>query len=530
MPRPSINLDQWKQYIVDLYIDGAQPEAIASDIQMRTGLPCSKRTIQRRLLQWEAPHHRKRSVITDELRERIVTLFLLGTSERDMLRILRQDGFTIEPRRLQRIRLEESTHLLRSTRWINEADEDAQIVKLQEIVEEELEKGTIEDFGRTHLYYHFRALGHRDVVITYKRLFDAVKRANPQGVRRRLSHHVRVRRKLRVPGPNFMWSIDAHDKLERFGFEIYAGIDSYARYITWCYCGVSAHTQFAIFAQYIKVVEEHGYFPFFLRSDRGVETVMAAEAHLALHKKSDPSTSFPKVYRYGTSKKNQRVESWWQQMSKSTLRRWREYFEELEADGLWDEDLLSCKIALLAVYMPILRRLLHRFVDQWNHHRIRRQKNRPHVVPGQPYVLFYYPETPQNFQQFISPDLLADFKADIGGYDIDEYLPRDTLAWCSAQLQSWGYSNLSGEEVLPQTGQRVHRDAYLHLRNAIDRHMQDGNREGLDLCRPPTGGRDYIPPPAPHTDPEVIADEEDSGIEDSDEETEIEVRVYEQEE
>ena len=106
-----------------------------------------------------------------------------------------------------------------------------------------------------------------------------------------------MRKKLRVPGPNFMWSIDAHDQLKRFGFEIYTGIDSYAHYITWCYCGVSAHTQFAVFAQYIRVVEEHGYFPFLLRSDRGVEMVMVANVHLALHKKFDPSTSFPRVYR-----------------------------------------------------------------------------------------------------------------------------------------------------------------------------------------------------------------------------------------
>ena len=60
---------------------------------------------------------------------------------------------------------------------------------------------------------------------------------------------------------------------------------------------MSAHTQFAVFAQYIRVVEEHGHFPFLLRSDRGVETVMVANAHLALHKKFDPSTSFPRVYR-----------------------------------------------------------------------------------------------------------------------------------------------------------------------------------------------------------------------------------------
>jgi hypothetical protein len=526
MPRPSINIEVWKQYIIDLYVDGAQPGDIANDIQRRTGLPCSERTIQRRLTHWEVPRRRKKSVVTDELRERIVALFLLGTSERDMLRILRQDGFTIEPRRLQKIRLEEGVRLLRSTRWLDEADEEAQMVRLQEIVEEELEKGTIEDFGRTHLYYHFRALGHRDVVIAHRRLFEAVKRVNPEGVRRRLSQHIRVKRKLRVPGPNFMWSIDAHDKLKRFGFEIYAGIDSYARFITWCYCGVSAHTQFGVFAQYIRVVEEHGCFPHLLRSDRGVETAMMADAHLALHRKLDPNTSFSGVYRYGTSKMNQRIESWWQQMSKSALRRWREYFQELEADGLWDEDSLSSRIALLAVYIPILRRILHRFVEQWNHHRIRRQKNRPHVVPGQPYVLYYYPEVAQNFQQVISPDHLADFKADIGGFDIDEYLPRDTLAWCTTKLQSWGHGNVGGEDVHPRTGQRVHKDAYLRLRNAIDQQVQNGNGEGLSLCTPPTGARDYIPPPAPSADPEVIADEEDSDVENGDEETEIEVGVY----
>jgi hypothetical protein len=468
-------------------------------------------------------------VVTDELRERIVTLFLLGTPERDMLRILRQDGFTIEPRCLQKIRLEPDNHLLRSTRWMSEAEVEAQTTRLQEIVEEELEKGTIEDYGRTHLYYHFRSLGHRDVVITRKRLFEAVKRVDARGVRRRLTQSIRVRRKLRIPGPNFMWSIDAHDKLERFGFEIYAGIDAYARYITWCYCGVSAHTQFAIFAQYIRVVEEHGFFPFFLRSDRGVETVMAAEAHLALHRKFDPRVTFPRVYRYGTSKKNQRVESWWQQMSRSAFRRWREYFGELEADRLWCEELLSCRIALLAVYMPILRRLLHQFVDQWNHHRIRKQKNRPHVIPGQPFVLFYYPEAVPNFRQPISPDHLADFKADIGGHDIDEYLPRETLAWCSARLRSWGYENLSGEESHEQTGQRIHKDAYMRLRQAIERHIQDGNVEGLSLCSRPTGGRDHIPPPAPSGDPEVIADEEEEDLdaEGSDEETFAEVAVYE---
>lgn len=95
MPRHSINLKQWKQYIIGLYIDGVQPEAIAYDIQKRTVLHCSKRTIHLRLSQWEIPRRLKKSLVTDELPGPITTLFLLGTSERDMLRTLRQDGLCV---------------------------------------------------------------------------------------------------------------------------------------------------------------------------------------------------------------------------------------------------------------------------------------------------------------------------------------------------------------------------------------------------------------------------------------------------
>jgi hypothetical protein len=36
-----------------------------------------------------------------------------------------------------------------------------------------------------------------------------------------------------VPGPNYQWCIDGHDKLKAYGFEIYAAIDAYSRNIIW---------------------------------------------------------------------------------------------------------------------------------------------------------------------------------------------------------------------------------------------------------------------------------------------------------
>jgi len=143
---------------------------------------------------------------------------------------------------------------------------------------------------------------------------------------------------------------------------------------------------------------------------------MVADCHFQLRRMITPGVEFRQCYRYGTSKKNQRIESWWQQMSQSALTRWREYFQELERNNEWDKEDTSSNVALLAVYMPILRRALACWVSQWNRHRIRRQHNRPYVVPGQPWKLYHYP--PQfvtDYRQPVRDEYLTGFKQDLNG-------------------------------------------------------------------------------------------------------------------
>jgi hypothetical protein len=41
--------------------------------------------------------------------------------------------------------------------------------------------------------------------------------------------------------------------------------------------------------------------------------------------------------------------------------------------------------------MPVLRIEITSFVRTWNNHSIRKQKNRPHSVPGKPYINYNYP-------------------------------------------------------------------------------------------------------------------------------------------
>jgi hypothetical protein len=59
------------------------------------------------------------------------------------------------------------------------------------------------------------------------------------------------------------------------------------------------------------------------RSDRGGETILIADAHWQLHRTITPDIPLDEVYRFGTSKENQRIEGWWPNLSKTALPYWR---------------------------------------------------------------------------------------------------------------------------------------------------------------------------------------------------------------
>ena len=86
-----------------------------------------------------------------------------------------------------------------------------------------------------------------------------------------------------VPGPDWLWCLDGHDKLARYGIEIYGSVDAYSRKIIWFYVGVSNRTQVSVLHQYLHTIKTLGYCPNYLRTDRGMETPMMADAYYYLH-------------------------------------------------------------------------------------------------------------------------------------------------------------------------------------------------------------------------------------------------------
>ena len=86
-----------------------------------------------------------------------------------------------------------------------------------------------------------------------------------------------------VPGPDWLWCLDGHDKLSRFGIEIYACVDAFSRKIIWSFVDSSNRTQVSVLRQYLDIIKTIGYCLNFLRSDRGRETLIIVNIYYFLY-------------------------------------------------------------------------------------------------------------------------------------------------------------------------------------------------------------------------------------------------------
>jgi hypothetical protein len=276
------------------------------------------RTIQRRFRAWNIRKRQAAPEPTDELCKRVQILFFeVGLEDRDMLHLLNREGFNISKWHLVRLRFRLN---LRRRIGNTQEDHDHADSVVEQLIKDELRHGQIEGYGRGLLHSHFRQQGY---IVARDRLFRVYRTLNREAINRRKRVLPRPSGEAIIPGPNYVWSVDGYDKLKSYGIEIHACIDAYSRYIIWVYVGVSNATAISCLTQYLHVLEDFKTAPQFLRSDRGEETVMMAQAHYKLQRASDPTLELRDCYMYGTSKQNQQLENWWGQLSKGYLWRWR---------------------------------------------------------------------------------------------------------------------------------------------------------------------------------------------------------------
>lgn len=84
---------------------------------------------------------------------------------------------------------------------------------------------------------------------------------------------------------------------------------------------------------------------------------------------------------------------------------------------MWSRGSIADRIALTAIYMPIMRREVQAFVHNWNIHKIRKQSNRPNGVFGQPIKLYNWPgKEVRNYGTSVSREILEPFQAELEGF------------------------------------------------------------------------------------------------------------------
>ena len=155
MPRPSIDLESYKTEIISLFQNSNSSASIASLLQNKYNLEVRERTIKSRLQEWGIRKRNRTTTSDTILHARIKILFFQnGLEEKELLRALQDEGFDITHRTLKRLHTQ-----LGLRRRTNHIEAQQQIDEIVQAIEEELERGTIEGYGKELLHRHFRSKG-----------------------------------------------------------------------------------------------------------------------------------------------------------------------------------------------------------------------------------------------------------------------------------------------------------------------------------------------------------------------------------
>ncbi|CAC5425774.1 unnamed protein product [Mytilus coruscus] len=162
-----------------------------------------------------------------------------------------------------------------------------------------------------------------------------IKCLDPTGVKCRNARQLTRRTYM---NPNYIWHMDGYDKLKHYGI---------------CpICGC----------------------PRCITADLGTENGIVRELQVALRDCDGHETN---AFLYGTSKCNQRIESWWNILRKESAQFWMDMFQTIKDDGHFSGDFLDDELKIV--------------VRTWNSHKLRSMKNV--MTPcGRPELLYNLPE------------------------------------------------------------------------------------------------------------------------------------------
>ena len=164
-----------------------------------------------------------------------------------MFSILQHEGFSVTVHGLKKIRF--ALGLRRKNNDESAQDEINRVRNYLHI--DKFTTNRVRNMGRRMFYTH---LITQKFNITQTRAWQLYAEYHQQEIDLRSSLAKRRRHGWTVPGPNYTWSVDGYAKLAVYGFEVYAAVDAYSRYIPWFFIGHSAFTALGVVLQFLTVV------------------------------------------------------------------------------------------------------------------------------------------------------------------------------------------------------------------------------------------------------------------------------------
>ena len=228
------------------------------------------------------------------------------------------------------------------------------------------------------------------LVVKQKTVLEFLREVDPAGVERRCRYRL-ARREYYAPGPNWIYHVDGHDKLKRYGFAVYGGMDGFSRKIVWLYIATTNNNPEVIAYYYLKSIEKFGFTATLIRADNGTEACIMEDCHKFLRYKHSDDFAGINSFLRGKSTHNQRIESYWRQFREKVGDFYINLFRSMEHENNLDVKSKLHIECLRFCFGELIQQEILWAKKEWNEHRVRNMISR-NKKGGIPNERFHWPE------------------------------------------------------------------------------------------------------------------------------------------
>ncbi|KAI7933024.1 hypothetical protein MJO28_017860 [Puccinia striiformis f. sp. tritici] len=365
-----------KPLVEKLIRSGHQGPAIITILSQTYGITIKPRTLSRKRNEWglrrcDLGQATIPAPLTPEVRGSILSSHSKGMNLKEIhARLYKETGVEVHARTVQRYLKKLNLKLLPDDLSEGRVTMDQVYDAINDIRKNLLQSNTGYRRMRTML------MRQHNICIPQVVVYDALKQVDPEGMGERVRQSCK-RRVYRTLGPNHIWSCDGHDKLKPFGLTVYGFIDAWSRKILGMYVHVTNNDPRHIAVYFLHIVSKAGGIPFKVTSDHGTKTItMAAHQMCLSYQYTDITLEEAEDRMHFTkSTHNQKIEQLWSQMMKQhnqTIK--NDIVEEMNSGGYDAEDGVQ-KLLFKFLWIPVLQSSVDIWVDSYNHHRKRFDKN-----------------------------------------------------------------------------------------------------------------------------------------------------------